>query len=192
MINKVFIQKTVNSVRNHSILTGLLLFSISMLSLSLNTVHADESQGVNIVRLSGENGAHGTAVVVNKKGPDDFLLVSYRLQPMTYYTVFLTESQTPGFLPAQFIGEFKTNERGFGTLSLNAEIVQAFASANQELADDQGIAAVRGAGAIANGANTIPLNWIRVYLAEGGGNVFGPSESEFGGGIVLTSQHPLP
>lgn len=179
-------------MKNQLTLRWLLLLTIVIGSLSLNTAQADSNEELLLIRLSSENGASGTAVIVDKKGPDDFLLVANSLLPNTYYTVFLTENPTPGFLPAQFIGEFKTNGKGFGTLSLNAEIVQAFASANQSLADDQGVAAVQGAGAIANGANTIALNWIRVYLADGGGNVFGPSESEFGGGIALTSEKPLP
>ena len=133
-------------------------------------------------------------MVLNKRGPDLFLLKVARLEPHTRYTVFLTEDQAPGLLPAQFIGEFKTNQYGYGRLYLNAEIVNAFASANQSLEDDDGIANVpgSGAGAIANGANTIALNWIRVYLAEGGGNVFGSSEVDFGGGIALTSDKALP
>ena len=189
MKSNFFKQTETNHMKYKSTSIWLLLFTISIFSFTLNTAHAN---GIRLIRLSGDNGASGTAIVVNKKGPDDFLLVTYRLKAHTRYTVFLTENPKPGLLPAQFIGEFKTNRKGFGTLTLNAEIVQAFASANQSLADDKGVADVPGAGALANGANTIALNWIRVYLADGGGNVFGSSESKFGGGIALTSDKPLP
>ena len=173
-----------------STLKRLCVLIIPMLILSLNSAKAS---GIIKVSLSGEGRAHGQAVVVNNnRGPDIFILRVSGLQPHTRHTVFLTENQTPGFLPAQFIGEFKTNRNGYGQLYLNTEIVNAFASANQSLADDQGIADVAGAGALANGANTIALNWIRVYLAEGGGNVFGSSENDFGGGIALTSNKALP
>lgn len=179
--------------KSTSILKLFLILIIPMVFLSLNSARAGENKELIKVSLSGEGGAYGKAIVVsNNRAPDIFLLKVSGLEPHTRYTVFLTENPTPGFLPAQFIGEFKTNRHGFGRLYLNTEIVNAFASSNQSLADDQGVADVPGAGAIANGANTIPLNWIRVYLAEGGGNVFGSSEDDFGGGIVLTSDQALP
>lgn len=175
----------------------LLLLTLSMIGLSFNTAQASDQELITIGLSGGGGGgedddASGTAVVVSYRGPDIFLLTTRGLEPRTRYTVFLTENPTPAFLPAQFIGEFRTDGHGNGRLALNAEIVRAFASANQSLEDDQGIANVPGAGGLANGANTIALNWIRVYLAEGDANVFGPNEAEFGGGIALTSDEALP
>lgn len=137
--------------------------------------------------------ASGRIIVINNESGVDTLLMRVRgLNANTRYTLFITESDTLGALPAQFLGEFTTNRRGKAKLTLITEIGNAFASANQILEDDFGIADTMGAGGIANGANTIALNWLRVYLAEGGFNVFGGSEDERGGGLVLTSEQPLP
>lgn len=125
-------------------------------------------------------------------GPDILHMTASGVEPGTAYTVYLTKRPASAIPSAQFIGEFKTDRHGNGRLTLVAEIVNAFASANQSLADLQGIAGVAGAGGLGTGANTIPLNWIRVYFAEGGMNVFGRREAEFGGGIALTSEDALP
>ncbi len=123
------------------------------------------------------------------------------LPPHARVTVFLTRHQDPSKLPAQFIGEFTANEDGRGRLFLNAEIVDAFASANQTLEDAFGEADVFGAGNLPvpffGTANTIPLNWLRGYFAgEIDGipphNVFGPDENTPGGAIAFISDPPLP
>lgn len=169
------------------------VLTFTMLSLCLGTAWADRGRDVITIDLAapGNSSAYGTAIVVSDRGPDIFRLRTFGLEPRTSYTVFLTESATPGTLPAQFIGEFRTNRRGSGRLSLRAEIVSTFASANQSAEDSLGIGGV-GSGALLNGANTIPLNYIRVYLAKGVGNVFGPNEEQPGGPIALISQEPLP
>ena len=137
--------------------------------------------------------ASGRFVVLdNHSGPDMFRLIARNLDPDTRYTVFLTQSSTDGALPHMFLGEFTTNGTGTGRMRLIVEIINGYDGANQSLEDGMGIADIAGAGKLTSGANTIALNFIRLYVAEGGFNVFGPSESEFGGPLVLFSTDPLP
>lgn len=149
------------------------------------------------IRLTNQSNRQiraGVQVINRRQGPDSFRLLARGLKPRTRYTVFLTQSSTLGALPAQFIGEFRSNRFGNGELTLVTEIVNAFASSNQSLEDANGVADQFAAGALANGANTIPLNFIRVYEARGTNvqSVFGGSDQEVGGGLVLASTRPLP
>lgn len=151
---------------------------------------------VRLVAQDGSAAAAGVTVIEDKRGPDQFRFNAKGLKPRTRYTVFMAQSSTVGALPVQFIGEFTTNKRGQGQLNLTTEIIDAFATANQTLENNLGIADVRGAGALSNGANTIPLNYIRVYLgvASPGGlqSVFGTSEKKPGGGLVMSTTRALP
>ncbi len=156
----------------------------------------DDSNNARLIRirLVGNERVSGKAFIFNEpSGTDLFVLKMRGLKPKSRYSVFLTESATPGALPAQFLGDFVSNKKGKGRFRALTEIVNAFASANESLEDLDGIANVPGAGGIVGGANTIPLNWIRVYLVPPtGGNVFGSSETKLGGPLVLTSEEALP
>lgn len=143
--------------------------------------------------LDVDNQRSGRLSVVNERlGPDYLHITTSALKPNTRYTVFLTQSQTAGALPARFLGEFLADEQGEGTFYAKTEIVNAFGSANPGLENDQGVADVVAAGALANGAITFPLNWVRIYEGVGDLSVFGTSENAVGGGISLTSRFALP
>ncbi len=158
----------------------------------------DEDREVIIITLTGIGpgaGASGTVEIVNNPwGPDKMKLKIEGLPPNSRQTVFLTRHRFPSRLPAQFIGEFTTDEDGEGELELKAEIVNAFASANQTLEDAFGEADVAGAGTVLGGtANTIPLNWFRGYFVElFPHNVFGPDEITLGGPPSFISAPALP
>ena len=133
----------------------------------------------------------------NPTGPDKLELQIDGLPANERITVFLTTHQGPGKLPAQFIGEFTTNKRGNGKLRLRAEIVSAFASANQIREDVFGEADDEEAGRLpvpsSGTANTIPLNWFRGYFVDiFPHNVFGPDENTPGGAIAFISDPALP
>lgn len=133
----------------------------------------------------------------NPTGPDKLELRIDGLPPNERITVFLSTHQGPGRLPAQFIGEFTTRNNGGGNLNLNAEIISAFASANQSLEDDFGEADTFRAGRLpiplGGTANTLPLNWFRGYFVDiSPHNVFGPDENTAGGAIAFTSTPALP
>ena len=113
----------------------------------------------------------------------------------TLITVFLTEAREPGGLPAQFLGEFWTDDDGKGELEVKTEIVNAFASSNPIAdTDDDGVVTGRDddgnrvghlPGTAAPGtAITHALNWFRGYLV-GGSNVFGIDENTPGAGPVF-------
>lgn len=176
--------------------TGVIISLVLGLTLFGNIASADDDDDIIEINLTGIGpgaGATGTAIVVDRAdGPDKMKLRVEGLPVNQRFTVFLTHSEIPGALPAQFIGVFTTNDKGKGTLKLRAEIINAFASANQGLEDGNGIAEIMGAGALARGANTIPLNYIRGYFAGPGGNVFGPDESIPGGPIAFVSTQALP
>ena len=153
----------------------------------------DEYEDIITIHLSDPTGglASGKVIIENEpEGVDTFKLKAKGLKPNARYSVFLTESPLPGALPAQFLGEFKANKKGKGKFKAVTEIINAFASANVAAQDDSGISGM-GSGALAKGANTIPLDFIRVYIIppnNKGGNVFGGSEDEPGGKpLVLTS-----
>ncbi len=157
---------------------------------------------IDLIGRGPGGGATGQVLVVNNaEGPDQLNLSIDGLPPDERITIFLTRHQDPSKLPAQFIGEFTTNARGHGTLSLRAEIGDAFASANQELEDEFGEADVFGAGTLpvprGGTANTIPLNWFRGYFVDQidgipPHNVFGPNEDTAGGAIAFISDPALP
>lgn len=152
----------------------------------------------SIPMVDGAGVMRGTATVIhNPRGPDELSLRLTGLPVNTRYTVFLANSQTLGALPTQFVGEFTSARLALGggangNLQATTEVVNAFASHNASLEDPTGVADVVAAGALAAGANTIPLNWIRVYIAEGNLSVFGTSERDIGGGLAFTSAIPIP
>lgn len=133
-------------------------------------------------------------IVSHPNGPDTMVLQVDNLVANTIFTAFLTNSPTGGSLPVQFLGQFTTNNRGAGQIEVKTEIVNAYATANQTLENQFGIANILGAGVIARGANTIPLNFIRVYFGNAANvpTVFGTSERAPGGFFVLASTVALP
>jgi len=148
-----------------------------------------------IIPLAGDGGAAGQAMIIdNANGPDELIISVSGLPPSTRLTVFLTHSPITGALPAQFVGEFRTNPVGTGVFKARTEVTNAFASANQSLADASGIAEVLAAGALIAGANTIPLDWIRIYLGDATtlATVFGPGEGTPGGLLAVTATAPIP
>ena len=138
---------------------------------------------IDLIGVGPGTGSFGEVLILdNPTGPDKLRLKISNLPPNERFTVFLTRHQLPARLPAQFIGEFTTNKKGKGKLKLRAEIVNAFASANQTLEDYSGELDVVGAGnlpePLGGTANTIPLNWFRGYFVDlNPHNVFGPDES---------------
>lgn len=157
----------------------------------------DASLTNNTLLLRGPQGSKAIGevrVVEEKDGPDSFQLTVKQLKALTRYTVFLTHSRKEGALPAHYLAEFRTDRLGRGQLKLITEIVNVFASANQGAENRIGIADSMGAGAVFNGATTVPLNIIRVYEATPNGveTVFGRSEGEKGGRLVLVSDRELP
>ncbi|MDF1662667.1 MAG: hypothetical protein P1V97_12900 [Planctomycetota bacterium] len=157
----------------------------------------ESSPPTRLLRLQGLRGSQACGevqIVDNVEGPDSFQLSVQHLKPLTLYTVFLTHSRKEGALPAHYLAEFKTDRRGEGRLKLLTEIINVFASANQGVENRAGIADSMGAGALLNGATTVPLNFIRIYSAKANGveSVFGRSEGEKGGGLVLVSDSELP
>ncbi len=169
----------------------LLLSTVAMLCVAYPLT----SSAQTVIPLAGNDLASGEARIVDHPdGPDDLLIKVSGLPGNTLLAVFLTHSPITGALPAQFLGTFSTNPNGKGTLKLKTEVTNAFASANQSLADAQGIAEILAAGAVSAGANTIPLDWIRIYLAEATvlDTVFGPSDSVPGGLLAVTATAPIP
>jgi len=139
----------------------------------------------------------------NRVGPDAMIVkITERncLPSFTKITVLLTQSPTLGSLPAQFVGEFTTDSRGLANYSVVTEVVDAFASANQSFENELGVADIFAAGARGNGANTIPLDWVRMYIGDGdqgfidavGGSVFGHADTVLGGALNLTTAAAIP
>lgn len=151
---------------------------------------------VDLNGIGPGEGAYGEVEILSREnGPDSAVLTIRDLPPRSRISVFLTRFQEPGRLPAQFVGEFRTNKHGKGRLRLRTEIINAFASANQALEDENGEADVMAGLLVEAGgtANTIPLNWFRGYFVpEDGGNVFGTSEDVAGGPIAFISEPELP
>ncbi len=194
-----FLLKCMEKIMRKNYLLVILGFTLSLLTTLTYASDDDEKEDVEIIKisLSGNNGVSGMVIIEDRPYRVDSLkLRANGLNPRTRYSVFLTESPVPGALPAQFLGEFTANKKGKGKFKVRTEIINAFASANQSVADNFGIADILPpppAGAIANGANTIALDWIRIYVIPPvGGNVFGGSEIELGGPLVLTSDEALP
>ncbi len=170
---------------------------VAILILGLGSPASAERFSIPLVDATGE--VRGQAMVINNpRGPDEFMIRLQGLPTSTRYTVFLTNSPTLGALPAHFVGEFTSAGLALGANGANGvfrastEVINVFASHNAQLENDQGIADVPAAGALALGANTISLNWIRIYLAEGNLSVFGTSENDVGGGLAFTSATPIP
>lgn len=173
------------------------IFTVAALTASMcgmtASALADGLLGINLKGSGTAPDASGLIIVENNSSRADTLLMQVTgLAVHTRFTLFITQSADGGRLPAQFLSEFTTDRNGQANVTLITEIGNAFASANQELENEEGVADVAGAGGVANGANTIALNWFRIYAAEGGMNVFGGSEAENGGGLALTSEQPLP
>ena len=160
--------------------------------------HDDDVILIPLFGIGPGTGAKGLVVIEEKlRGPDKLELRIEGLPPKERVAVFLTRHADPGRLPAQFIGEFRTNEDGMGKLKLKAEIVSAFASANQTLEDASGVADDGAAGRLPiplfGSANTIPLNWFRGYFVDiFPHNVFGIDETTAGGAPAFLSALPLP
>ena len=185
-----------------------ILFIAFVLCIGVSYADPPENKVINIdlTGIGPGAGAFGTVKVINNPyGPDVMQLKIEGLPPNERMTVFLTEDQVAGGLPAQFIGEFTTNPEGKGKLVLRAEIVNAFASANQTQEDENGIARNDGSFPVPPGllppagtANTIPLNWFRGYFVDikppvdSLGTVFGPAEDIPGGVIAFDSFPALP
>lgn len=143
--------------------------------------------------------ATGTVTVFdNPTGPDNVAIQVQGLTPNTRYTVMLANSPVDGALPTQLVREYMTNNTGAATFTFKTEVTNAFSAANQMLENQQGVADVLAAGAFAMGANTIPLNWLRIHEADPTNNVglpatvFGASEYEMGGRHVMSTSQPLP
>ncbi len=154
------------------------IFTLALMVYSM-TAWAGKMEKIKIDLIGIIAGAGGSGTVeirVNPTGPDKLKLKVKGMPANTVMTVFLTFHRTPGGLPAQFLGEFKTDKKGKGKLKLVTEIVNAFASANPSL--DGGDGEEPGGtdvDKIDKGALRFPLNWFRGYRA-GGGNVFGTSD----------------
>lgn len=163
---------------------------------------------VPLVDLSGN--PQGSAEITNNPfGPDELKIdITGPLSLNTRHTVFLTNSPQLGDLPAQYVGEFTSTGSfsfgpfgpGRGSLYVVTEVFNAFASHNDVLENEDGIARPdlsvnppaglrRESGGF---ANTIPLNFLRVYEAQGTISVFGGNENEVGGGNVVISASAIP
>ena len=176
-----------------------LLFTLILMA-STASARGDDDELI-VIDLIGEGPgiqSFGRVIILdNPTGPDSLALRINNLPPNERISVFLTRHQAPGRLPAQFIGEFTTDDFGKGKLRLRAEIVDAFASANQTLEDNNGEADVAGAGDLplpfGGTANTISLNWFRGYFVDlTPHNVFGSDESTPGGPPAFISEPELP
>jgi hypothetical protein len=135
--------------------------------------------------------AIGMVQIVDDPAGSDDAFLSVTLDPSTRYTAFLAQSATGGALPVHLIGEFTTDKDGRGFLAARLEIVDAFDAANpaQEVG---GLADVLGSGALANGGVQIPLDFVRIYRANGSTTVFsGGPQGAPGGPFVAGSTAPL-
>ena len=162
---------------------------------ALGIVALPQLAAAQSIPLVGADGAAGDATVLDDPdGPDQMMIRVSGLPGSTRFTVFLTHSPITGALPAQFLGEFTTQPNGKGHFKVVTEVTNAFASANISMTDALGIAEVLAAGALINGANTIPLDWIRIYRAEPDSllTVFGSADGVPGGTLGLTALQPLP
>lgn len=190
--------KKISDVKVYVTVPALLFTLILMGSTALADSRDNE---LIVIDLIGEGpGALSfgeVSILDNPTGPDLLRLKIFNLPPNERFTVFLSRHHRPARLPAQFIGEFTTNKRGKGKLRLRAEIINAFASANQTEEDLRGEADVDGAGNLyfhfGGTANTIPLNWFRGYFVNlDPHNVFGPDEITPGGPPAFISYPELP
>ncbi len=136
---------------------------------------------------SGQSGA--IAIVNDPNGPDLAIFDIDGLAANTTFTIVMAQSPAPNALPTYLLSEFTTNDSGSAHVVLTTEIVNAYLGANpgRDL-DLDGIPDGPAAGAVANGAITISLDFFRVYAADGNANVFGVSADDLSGAIVLTSE----
>ncbi|MDD9942018.1 MAG: hypothetical protein OXU20_13315 [Myxococcales bacterium] len=134
-------------------------------------------------------GQSGTVrIVSNPNGADLAVARIFDLAPNTTFTLVMAESDAPNALPHYLLAEFTTDADGDAVVVLATEIVNAYIGANPgQDADLDGIPDGPNAGAVANGAITISLDFFRVYAADGNANVFGVSPNDLSGAIVLTS-----
>ncbi len=93
----------------------------------------------------------------------------------------------------QFLGNVTSDDFGQATISFTTEVVGAYAAHNHQFTDSSGIADVFAAGALSLGANTIPLDWIRIYFAvpDQVQSVFGVDDISPGGGLLMSSSTPI-
>ena len=141
--------------------------------------------------LSSSGDTVGAVRIIDNPTGDDEVFLDVTLQPMTRYAMFLGQSSTVGALPVHLVGEFTTDINGRGFLSSELEVVDAFDSANPSL-ESGGVADIRGAGAFRNGALQIPMDFLRIYLADGSISVFsGGPQGAMGGGLIATTMMPV-
>lgn len=174
----------------------VMLIAIPLVALAIVSppAEAGNKQTIKILPAGGTNASGTIKITQDESGPDKMKLRIKGLAPHSRHTVFLTFHQSPGGLPAQFIGEFKADKKGKAKMDLVLEVVDAFASHNldREISDGSPdgriIGRIGGIGADTlppdGTANTSPLNFFRGYkLPENGGiNIFGNSESVPGSG----------
>ena len=185
--------------------TALTLLAIASLAAA-NDVRAQNlsapaeqdgtSVSVSINRNNTSAGTIGTVSVINDAdGPDLAAVSLIGLDPNTSYTVFLGFPAT-GTIPAFLLAEMRTDGTGSAFETVRVEITQQRFNFNPQPAfqDPQfGHNQVRLANAIANGAMTAPMNFVRVYRSSG-------AISQFGGRIrfadsaevsMLATQNPV-
>ena len=137
----------------------------------------------------GGPNASGNVLIFHDADGDDKAIINVRgLAARTTFTFVMAQSPNPNTLPIYLLTEFKTDRRGTATFDVEAELFNAFIGVNVNLEDANGVADVGGAGAVANGASTISMDFFRVYNTNGNANVFGRSSDELSGAIVLTSE----
>jgi hypothetical protein len=152
---------------------------------------ADSPYLTRAITPAGGGDSIGTVSVIdNPAGPDDTFM-SVTLDPNTRYAFFLAQSPAGGALPVHLLGEFTTDRDGRGFLAAQLEVVDAFDAANpsQEV---NGVAEAGAPGAIANGGIQIPMDFLRIYRANGSLSVFsgGPAGAT-GGRFVAGTTIPL-
>lgn len=184
---------------------SVMAFSLAMTlsTVTLADEHVDKVIKLTLSAVGSGNNVGMVTVINDDFGPDVFTLTVRNMPENTRIAVLLTESQTFSLLPVQLLGEFTTNDRGRGTLTVITEVVGAFDSANQTLEDEFGVALTFGAGVltgsvlgnIQGSANTTPLDWVRAYAIPDDGtgfNVFGGADDVPGGAPLFSSDQPLP
>ena len=151
---------------------------------------------VNLNLNNTASGSIGSFTVVNDvDGPDVGVISLANLDPNTSYTVFLGFPAT-GTIPTFLLTEMRTDASGRAFETVRVEIVQQRFNFNPQppFRDPQfGHNQVRLANAIANGAMTSPMPFVRVYRAVGNVSQFGGRFRLAGNAEVsqLASQNPV-
>ena len=151
---------------------------------------------VNLNLNNTASGSIGSFTVVNDvDGPDVGVISLRNLDPNTSYTVFLGFPAT-GTIPTFLLTEMRTDPTGKAFETVRVEIVQQRFNFNSQPAfrDPQfGHNQVRLANAIANGAMTNPMPFVRVYRAVGNISQFGGRFRFAGNAEVnqLATQNPV-